>query len=164
LDPKVRINRIQQFLSGCSIWMYPFASNASSPPVVHLYRDGSTGGELTSLLSSEIEINKCNVQCCVYITDGGKWRLCQNIVLNPIAFDSESTTRLSIGEMARNSKKKLAIFAGTSKCLVYVSCLVLHEWMNARFSQFLFYNSKNCTSADAVYILETICLINFSFV
>lgn len=103
-------------------------SNSSSPPVAHFHRIGSTDCELTSLLSSEIEINKCNVQCCVYITDGGKWRLYQNIALDPAAPDSESTTQISIGEMSRNSKKKLAIFVGTSKCLVYVSCLGLHEW------------------------------------
>lgn len=95
--------------------------NASSSPAARLRHGGSTAGELTSLLSSEIEINKCNVQCCVYITNGGKWRLCQNIALGPIALDSESTARVSVREMARNGKKKLAIFVGTSRCLVYVS-------------------------------------------
>lgn len=41
--------------------------------------------------------------------------------------------------MARNSKKKLAIFAGTSKCLIYVSVLDLNEADNAPFSLDIFY-------------------------
>lgn len=68
-----------------------------------------------------------DVQCCVYITDGGKWRLCQNIVLDLIALDrGENRRGYSLAKMARNSKKKLAIFAGTSKCLIYVSSLILY--------------------------------------
>lgn len=93
LDPEIG-ESIDNFFCGCDIGC---ATHWRVECVIVAHRSvfrrgGSAAGELTSLLSSEIEINKCNVQCCVYIADGGKWRLSQNNALGPIALDSESTT------------------------------------------------------------------------
>lgn len=105
-------------------------------------------GELTSLLSSEIEINKCNVQCCVYITDGGKWRLCQNIALDPIAFDSKRQRRYLLTRWLATARRNSRYsWVHRSVSFMWVASSFMSEWRSFLLVSFLF--EKNCTFANA---------------